>query len=65
MQQVELNRISANSKLDPNLKASLGQFFTNDSISIYMASLFSDISGDVRLLDPGCGPGSLTAAFTR
>ena len=29
-----------------------------------MASLFKDIKGEVKLLDPGCGPGSLSAAFT-
>ena len=28
-----------------------------------MASLFDDLSGNIRLLDPGSGPGSLTAAF--
>jgi len=28
-----------------------------------MASMFNNINGLVRLLDPGCGPGSLTAAF--
>lgn len=28
-----------------------------------MASLFNKIEGDVSLLDPGCGSGSLTAAF--
>ena len=29
----------------------------------FMASLFDDVSGHVRLLDPGAGVGSLTAAF--
>lgn len=28
-----------------------------------MASLFNEIEGDISLLDPGCGSGSLTAAF--
>jgi adenine-specific DNA-methyltransferase len=28
-----------------------------------MSSLFKNIRGNVKVLDPGCGPGSLTAAF--
>ncbi len=28
-----------------------------------MVSLFHEINNDVKLLDPGCGPGSLTASF--
>ncbi len=56
-------RVKANSQLNPGMKSSLGQFFTAAPTSLYMASLFDNISGQVRLLDPGCGPGSLTAAF--
>ncbi len=61
--QVELLRIAATSKLDLKKKSTLGQFFTPIPICQYMASLFNDISGDVRVLDPGCGVGSLTAAL--
>lgn len=63
LEQADLLRIKANSTLDPKLKSALGQFFTPSSICLYMASLFKDIKGEVRLLDPGCGPGSLSAAF--
>ena len=63
IEQVELLRIRANGDLDPNRKRSFGQFFTPAPISQFMASLFSNISGNVRLLDPGCGVGSLSAAF--
>lgn len=63
LQQAELLRIKANSKLNPKVKSTLGQFFTPSPISKYMASLFSRIEGNVLLLDPGCGSGSLTAAF--
>ena len=63
LQQAELLRLKANSQLDPKLKSTLGQFFTPHPISLYMASLFDKIEGDVSLLDPGCGSGSLTAAF--
>jgi len=60
---VDLLRIQANSILDPKKKSALGQFFTPEPICQYMASLFENISGDINLLDPGCGVGSLTAAF--
>ncbi len=63
LQQAELLRITANSKLNPQIKSSLGQFFTPYPISLYMASLFEKMEGDISLLDPGCGSGSLTAAF--
>ena len=59
----DLLRIKANNVLDPDKKGALGQFFTPKSIALFMASLFNQIDGDVKLLDPGCGPGSLTAAF--
>lgn len=57
-------RIQANTMLDKNTKGELGQFFTSSPICLFMASLFSSLKGDICLLDPGCGPGSLTAAFT-
>ena len=59
----DLIRIKANSVLDPKKKSPLGQFFTPSTISFFMASLFDDIDGDVIVLDPGCGSGSLTHAF--
>ncbi len=62
--QTDLLRIKANSILNPKIKSALGQFYTPEPICLYMASLFNEISGKVKLLDPGCGPGSLTAAFT-
>lgn len=62
--EVENYRAEANSKLNQKTKGSLGQFFTPRSIALYMASIFKSIQGNVRLLDPGAGPGSLTAAFT-
>ncbi len=61
--QAELLRIRANSGLDKKRKAALGQFFTPGATSLFMASLFKRINGKVTLLDPGCGPCTLTAAF--
>ena len=63
IEKVDLLRIRANKDLNPKTKSTLGQFFTPSPICLFMASLFSNIEGDIKLLDPGCGPGSLTAAF--
>lgn len=63
LDNVDAIRVRANAVLDPSRKGALGQFFTSAPISLFMASLFENIDGDVSLLDPGCGPGSLTAAF--
>lgn len=57
-------RVEANNKLNPLTKSALGQFMTPASICLYMASLFKRTAGDIKLLDPGCGVGSLSAAFT-
>lgn len=57
-------RVEANNKLNPLTKSELGQFMTPDSICLYMASLFGRMTGKIKLLDPGCGVGSLSAAFT-
>ena len=50
-------------KLDPALRSELGQFMTPASVGRFMAGLFTDVSGDLRVLDPGAGVGSLTAAL--
>lgn len=46
-------------------KESVGQFMTPAPVAAYMASLFGDLPRSIRLLDPGAGRGSLTAAFVR
>jgi adenine-specific DNA-methyltransferase len=56
-------RLEANSHLDPERKAKFGQFMTPASVARFMASLFSNVTGPVNLLDAGAGIGSLTAAF--
>jgi len=56
-------RIDASSKLNAQTRSALGQFMTPPPIARYMTSLFSDLSGDLSMLDPGAGVGSLTAAF--
>ncbi|KPQ05931.1 MAG: BsuBI/PstI restriction endonuclease C-terminus [Rhodobacteraceae bacterium HLUCCA12] len=59
----EYYRVDAALKLDPRRRSDLGQYMTPAPIARFMASLFEDVSGDIRLLDPGAGVGSLTAAF--
>lgn len=53
----------ANRKLDKKRKSAMGQFMTPSSVSGFMASLFKDCSGNIKLLDAGAGVGALTAAF--
>lgn len=48
--------------LDPNKRGERGQFFTPSAVGRFMASFVSP-HRRVRLLDPGAGVGSLTAAF--
>ena len=56
-------RIDASLKLDARKRALLGQYMTPTPIGRFMASLFSQTRGEMRVLDPGAGVGSLTAAL--
>ena len=56
-------RLMANRRLNPERKAALGKFMTPESVANFMAGLFSQRAGAIRLLDAGAGVGSLTAAF--
>ncbi len=44
-------------------KSQLGQFMTPPSVAQFLASLFDQPAGAVRLLDAGAGQGALTTAF--
>jgi len=44
-------------------RASIGQFFTPSPIADFMASLFDKPCRHARILDPGCGVGTLFAAL--
>ncbi|MFC1591640.1 BsuBI/PstI family type II restriction endonuclease [Thermodesulfobacteriota bacterium] len=60
----DIFRRDVSPKLDPKKRSKLGQFFTPATIARFMASLFNKTKdGSIRLLDPGAGVGSLTAAF--
>ena len=56
-------RIAASLKLDTTTRVLLGQYMTPTPIGRFMASLFAKTEGEVRVLDPGAGVGSLTAAL--
>ena len=59
----EFYRVDAGLKLDPKNRAVLGQYMTPAPIGRFIASLFENTSNDMRVLDPGAGLGSLTAAL--
>ena len=62
-ERVDFYRLAASPKLDPKRRAGLGQYMTPAPIGRFMASLFDNLSGDLRVLDPGAGVGSLSAAI--
>jgi adenine-specific DNA-methyltransferase len=63
LEGVDQRRISADRELLPATRSELGQFMTPAAIAQFMASLFAPIAGEVALLDPGAGIGTLTSAF--
>ncbi|MEJ1964777.1 MAG: BsuBI/PstI family type II restriction endonuclease [Gammaproteobacteria bacterium] len=58
----EVQRIAVSQSIDRARRSELGQFFTPSSVAKFMASLLDFRGGEARLLDPGAGIGSLTAA---
>jgi len=62
LQYVDLLRIDASHKLDAAHRSKSGQFFTSIGTARIMASMFSERSERIGLLDAGAGVGSLAAA---
>ena len=61
---VEQSRLRISRTTDAKRKSQLGQFLTPERTAQFMAGLFSQTTQVIcRLLDPGAGIGSLTAAF--
>ena len=57
-------RLTLSAQTEADRKALYGQFLTPSSVARFMASLFrTEASHDCRLLDPGAGIGTLSAAF--
>lgn len=48
---------------DRRRRAAIGQFLTPATTAAFAASLFPQVTGPVRLLDPGAGAGALLGAF--
>jgi adenine-specific DNA-methyltransferase len=59
----DIARIHLVSKLNVKQRSELGQFLTPAIVARFMAGQFNNLAGQIRLLDPGAGVGSLTTAF--
>lgn len=60
---LESLRLRHSRTTDATKKSALGQFLTPERTATFMAGLFPPGTGNCRLLDPGAGIGSLSAAF--
>ncbi|WP_283137609.1 Eco57I restriction-modification methylase domain-containing protein [Rhizohabitans arisaemae] len=64
VERTEKRRQATLAALDPKRRAQFGQYFTPAQVSDFIASLARfPVSGSVRILDPGAGAGSLSAAL--
>lgn len=61
--EADFYRLDAGRLATEKHRAEFGQFLTPASIATFMAHLSEPCTDDVRLLDPGAGVGSLTAAW--
>ena len=59
----DIARIRLSSQINSNQRSKFGQFFTPAPIAHFIAQQFNNLSGHIKLLDPGAGIGTLTAAF--
>ncbi len=62
-EQMEQRRIAHANETPLAIKQELGQYFTPGHIADFMASLFPPAAGNIRVLDPGAGIGSLSCAL--
>ncbi len=64
LERTESRRVHALSQLNPETQSALGQFFTPNAAAQLIASMVRlPKSGVFRVLDPGAGSGSLSAAI--
>ena len=59
----EATRQCASGRIDPRRRVSLGQYLTPASVASFMAGMVECRKPAIRVLDPGAGSGSLSAAF--
>jgi adenine-specific DNA-methyltransferase len=62
---VDLMRVAATKQLNPERRAEFGQVLTPHFVAKLMADRLSLHRSSIRLLDPGAGIGSLTAAIVQ
>jgi adenine-specific DNA-methyltransferase len=58
----DITRVHCSAKLNGKQRSELGQFLTPANIARFMARRFNSLSGHIKILDPGAGVGTLTAA---
>jgi adenine-specific DNA-methyltransferase len=63
LSSIESARRDASLRLDPWRRALMGQFLTPAAVATFMAGMIECRKPVVRILDPGAGLGSLSAAF--
>ena len=63
LERLDLTRVAVSSRLDPQRRAKLAQYFTPAATARLMASMFTIEQPTLRLLDAGAGIGLLSAAF--
>lgn len=61
--RTEARRVAETADRSAAQRSALGQFFTPASIASLLAGMFDAPEGPARVLDPGAGVGSLTAAL--
>ncbi len=59
----DITRIRLSSQINSNQRSQFGQFLTPAPIACFIAQQFNHLSGHIKVLDPGAGIGTLTAAF--
>jgi adenine-specific DNA-methyltransferase len=63
LDRVDLLAIDVGRRLEAKRRAEMGQFFTPAGIARFMADWLEPEADDIRLIDPGAGIGSLSAAW--
>jgi adenine-specific DNA-methyltransferase len=63
VEQTDYYRLDASRFASNEHRSDLGQYLTPVPVATFMASLAESNAGDIRLLDPGAGVGSLSAAW--
>lgn len=63
LKSLEATRKRVSARIPPDAKAELGQFLTPSAVAHFMAAMFRPDHDVIRILDPGAGIGTLTAAL--